>query len=65
MPDFVLYRITIEMVLDGSGDQVVQAQFEDVQDPDVGMPPIVPLLGMLELTKDTAIKVSAGEHDGE
>jgi hypothetical protein len=62
MPDFVLYRITIEMVLDENGDQTVNSKFEDLQEPDDGtMPPLVQMLGMIELTKDTAIRISMGE----
>lgn len=62
MADVVLYRVTIEMVLDGNGGQTVNSRFEDLQDPDSdAMPPIVPMLGMLELTKDTAIRISMGD----
>jgi len=53
----LLTRITIERHLGDDGDSVT-AEFVDGQG---DMPGLVEILGMLELAKDTAIRVAMGE----
>ena len=54
----LLTRITIERHIGADGADEVTAEFEDSNG---DMPTLVEILGMLELTKDTAIRV--GMHD--
>ncbi len=64
MPDdngVLLTRITIERRLIGDTDQVF-AHFEDSRG---DTPPLLELLGMLSLTKDTAIREAMGEASGD
>jgi hypothetical protein len=57
-------RIVIERRIGADGEDDVMAAFEDS---DGNMPGLVEILGMLELTKDTAVRAAMGdmpeEHD--
>ncbi len=58
-------RIQIERLMMPDGDDIVSAQFDDGDD-EGDMPALVELLGMLELAKDTAIRLAMGgdcDHD--
>jgi hypothetical protein len=57
-PGLLVTRIVIERHINGDGGDDVTAQFEDSNG---DMPPLVEVLGMLTLTKDTAIRAAMGE----
>jgi len=57
----LLTRIVIERHLGDDGDSIT-ASFEDSQG---DMPGLVEILGMLELTKDTAVQAAMGLMDDD
>lgn len=58
----LLTRIVIERHINSNGGDDVSAEFEDS---DGEMPGLVEILGMLELTKDTAVRACMGEMPDE
>lgn len=56
----LITRIVIERHIDADGSDSVTAEFEDSNG---DMPSLVEVLGMLELTKDSAIRASMHDCD--
>lgn len=59
-PNLALVTITIHRVFTEDGGDQVWAEFADR---DGEMPPLVEILGMLELTKDTAIRACMEDNE--
>lgn len=56
----LLTRIVIERRIGDDGEDAVSAEFTDAHGE---MPTIVEILGLLSLSKDTAIRAAMGESD--